>query len=88
MSANNRLDRREFMVAAASAAAVAYVPFGSFASPVVGATRPTELLADWSIDDQWGVVPRWDAIACAPHHADEARLAALGVHPADLQFVV
>jgi hypothetical protein len=85
MSRDIRFDRREFIVAAASAAAVSYVPFGSFAAPAVGATRPSELLADWSIDDQWGVVPRWDAIPCAPRQADDLRLAA--VHPADLAFV-
>ena len=86
MSADNRIDRRGFIVAAASAAAVAYVPFGSFAATPVGATEAGELLADWSIDDQWGVNPRWDAIPCVAQHADDARLAA--VHPADLAFVV
>jgi hypothetical protein len=85
MSETQRIDRRGFIVAAASAAAVAYVPFGSFAAPAVGATETRELLADWSIDDQWGVVARWDAIPCVPQHADDARLAA--VHPADVQFV-
>jgi hypothetical protein len=86
MSADNRFDRREFIVAAASAAAVAYVPFGSLAAPAVGAAQPTELLADWSIDDQWGVIPRWDAIPCTPRQADDPRLAA--AHPADLNFLV
>ena len=86
MSERHHIDRREFIVAAASAAAIAYVPFGSFAAPAVGATQQSALLADWSIDDQWGVVPRWDAIPCAPHQADAELLAA--VHPADRAFVV
>jgi hypothetical protein len=81
-------DRREFIAAAAGAAAVAYLPFGSAAAtPVVGASEPQALLADWSIDDQWGVYPRYDAIPSAPPHAEvDTRLAA--VHPADLPFVV
>ena len=86
MSERRAIDRRQFIVAAASAAAVAYVPFGSIAAPAVGATQTRELLADWSIDDQWGVVARWDAIPCAPQQADDARLA--GVHPADRAFLV
>jgi hypothetical protein len=79
-----RYDRREILAAAAGAAAVACVPFGSFATPALGAPR-FEPLTDWSIDDQWGVVPRWDAIACAPQHRDDTRLAF--VHPADAAFV-
>ena len=86
MSERHRFDRREFIVAAASAAAVAYVPFGSFAAPAVGATHGRELLADWSIDDQWGVCPRWDSIPCVPQHATETVSAA--VHPADVQVLV
>jgi hypothetical protein len=85
MSERQGLDRRGFIVAAASAAAVAYVPFGSLAAPAVGATETRELLADWSIDDQWGVVARWDAIPCVHQQEDSARLAA--VHPADLAFL-
>jgi hypothetical protein len=80
-------DRREFLAAAASAAAVAYVPFGSVAAaPSVGAVQPQDLLADWSIDDQWGVYPRYDALPSTPTpQVDELRLAA--VHPADLPFL-
>jgi hypothetical protein len=86
MSDGYHMSRRELIVAAASAAAVAYVPFGSLAAPAVGASEPRALLADWSIDDQWGVVPRWDAIPSAPHQANGELLAA--VHPADREFVV
>jgi hypothetical protein len=86
MSTSTRLyDRREILAAAAGAAAVVCVPFHSFATPALGAPR-VEPLADWSIDDQWGVVPRWDAIPCVPHQSDEALLAAVAA--TDLQFVV
>jgi hypothetical protein len=86
MTADPRLyDRRELLTVAAAAAAVAYLPFGSFAAPAVGATERRELLADWSIDDQWGVCPRWDSIPCTPQYADDPRFASL--HPADAQFV-
>jgi len=81
--------RREFIVAAAAAGAVAYLPFGAApavgAVPAVGATEPHRLLADWSIDDQWGVYPRYDAIPSTPQHHEDPRQAA--VHPADLQFL-
>jgi hypothetical protein len=85
MSATTRLyARREVLAAAASAAAVMAVPFGSFATPTLGAPR-VEPLSDWSIDDQWGVVPRWDAISSVPQHRDDARLAL--VHPVDQAFL-
>jgi hypothetical protein len=79
--------RRDFLAAAAGAAAVAYLPFGSAAvAPAVGATERKDLLADWTIDDQWGVYPRYDAIAQVPTHRDDPRLAA--ADPADVQFLV
>jgi hypothetical protein len=85
MSATTRLyDRREILAAAAGAAAIACLPFPSLATPTLGA-EPSEPLVDWSIDDQWGVVPRWDAIPSVPRHLDDARVA--GVHPADARFV-
>jgi hypothetical protein len=64
----------------------AYVP-SAFAAPrpAVAASRASAPLADWSIDDQWGVVPRWDAIPSAPRQHDDERFAA--VHPADAAFV-
>jgi hypothetical protein len=85
MSITTRLyDRREMLAAAASAAAVVSLPMRSFATPALGAPC-VEPLADWSIDDQWGVVPRWDAIPCAPQHRDDARLAL--AHPVDHAFL-
>ena len=85
MSTTTRLyDRREILAAAAGAAAIAYLPFPSLATPTLRAER-REPLADWSIDDQWGVVPRWDAIPSVPQPCDDAHVA--GVHPADARFV-
>jgi hypothetical protein len=85
MSTTTRLyDRREILAAAAGATAIACLPLPSLATPTLGAER-REPLADWSIDDQWGVVPRWDAIPTVPQHRDDARLAA--AHPADARFV-
>jgi hypothetical protein len=86
MSARTNLyDRREILAAAAVAAAGACLPFRSFATPALGAAPQREPLADWSIDDQWGVVPRWDAIPCVPQHRDELRFAA--IHPVDASFL-
>ena len=82
----NAWDRRDFLAAAAGAAAVAYLPFGSAtAAPAVGVPERKDLLADWTIDDQWGVYPRYDAIVQVPTPREDPRLAAL--HPADLQFL-
>jgi hypothetical protein len=82
----NACDRREFLAAAVSAAAVAYLPFGAaVAAPAVGAQHAKELLADWSIDDQWGVYPRYDAVPFVPSQREDRRLAA--VDPADLPFL-
>lgn len=83
-TSTRRYDRREILAAAAGAAAVACVPFSSYATPALGAPR-FEPLADWSIDDQWGVVPRWEAIPSVPQHLDDARLAF--AHPVDRAFL-
>jgi 3'-phosphoadenosine 5'-phosphosulfate sulfotransferase (PAPS reductase)/FAD synthetase len=86
MSTTRRLyDRREILAAAAGVAAAAGLPFSSFATPALGAPR-VQPLADWTIDDQWGVVPRWDAIPCVPRQSDDARVAL--AHSADVGFLV
>ena len=86
MSATQRLyDRREVLAAAAGAAAIACVPFSSLATPALGAPARAEPLADWSIDDQWGVVPRWDAIPSTAQQRENPGLALM--HPADAPFV-
>jgi len=85
LSATTRVyDRREILAAATIAAAAACLPFPQLATPALGAGR-REPLADWSIDDQWGVVPRWDAIPTKAQHRDDARLAL--VAPADHAFL-
>jgi hypothetical protein len=85
MSITTRLyDRRDILAAAASAVAIGALPLRSLATPALGAPR-VEPLADWSIDDQWGVVPRWEAIPYVTQHRDDARVAL--VHPADRAFL-
>ena len=86
MSTNTHLyDRREILAAAAGAAAGACLPFASLATPVLGAPERVEPLVDWSIDDQWGVVPRWDSIPCVPQHRADGRVAL--AHPVDIGFL-
>ena len=86
MSAQTNLyDRRQILAAAAGAAAVACLPFHSLATPALGAPELREPLADWSIDDQWGVIPRWDTIPCVPQHGADPRLAL--ANPGDLLFL-
>jgi hypothetical protein len=76
-------DRRELIVAAGAAAAVAYLPAAAFAAQV-GAAQPK--LADWHIDDMWGVYPRpSEPIGFAPPR--DAELVAAH-HPADTAFLV
>jgi hypothetical protein len=81
------IDRRELIIGAGAVAAAACLPVAlAVAAPAAGSDSPRATLADWHVDDMWGVYPR-------PHEAigygrprDEAPLAA-AVHPADLQFV-
>jgi hypothetical protein len=82
------LDRREFIVAA-GAIAVAYAPFSALAhvEPATPVAATSVLLDDWTIDDMWGVYPRYaDPIGYAPPREDAERTAA--VAPVDLGFVV
>ena len=81
------LDRREFMVTAGAAAAAACLPVAlAVASPAVGDATPHAQLADWTIDDMWGVYPRpSEPIGYARPHGDGELHAA--VQPADWQFV-
>jgi hypothetical protein len=50
-------DRREFIVAA-GAIAVAYAPLAAMAQVAAPLAHPV-LLEDWTIDDMWGVYPRY-----------------------------
>jgi hypothetical protein len=80
------LDRREF-IAGAGAVAAACLPVAlAVTEPAVGAATPRATLADWHVDDMWGVYPRpSEAIGYGRPHGDGELVAA--VHPADLQFV-
>jgi hypothetical protein len=81
------LDRREFIVMAGAAAAVVCLPVAfAVATPAVGEVIPQATLADWSIDDMWGVYPRpSEPIGYGRPRGDGESLAA--VHPADRQFL-
>lgn len=80
-------DRREFIVTAGAAAAAACLPVAlAAAAPEVGETTQQAKLADWTIDDMWGVYPRpSEPIGYGRPRGDGESLAA--VHPADWQFL-
>jgi hypothetical protein len=82
------LDRREFLAGAGSVAALACLPIAlATAAPAIGHATPHAMLADWHVDDMWGVYPRpSEAIGYGRPYGDGELLAA--VHPADLQFLV
>jgi len=84
---NQTFDRRELIAAAAALAAAACLPVSfTAAAPAVGAATPRATLADWHIDDMWGVYPRpSEPIGYSRPHGDGELVAA--VHPADLQFL-
>jgi hypothetical protein len=74
----NVWDRRDFLARSRRGGRrVSAVSARRPSSPAVGATERNDLLADWSIDDQWGVYPRYDAIVQVPTHRDDPRLAAV-----------
>jgi hypothetical protein len=81
------LDRRDFIASAGALVAVACLPvtFAAAAASVGDATlRAT--LADWHIDDMWGVYPRpSEPIGYGRPHGDGELVAA--VQPADLQLL-
>jgi hypothetical protein len=81
------LDRREFFAGAGAVAAVACLPIAlATAAPAVGHATPRATLADWHVDDMWGVYPRpSEAIGFGRPRGDGELVA--GVHPADLQFL-
>jgi hypothetical protein len=82
------LDRREFIVGTGALAAATCLPVAlALAEPPVVAATPRATLADWHVDDMWGVYPRpSEAIGYGRPHGDGEPVAA--VHPADLQYVV
>ena len=80
-------DRREFIASAGALAASACLPTALMAAePAVGDATPRATLADWHVDDMWGVYPRpSEAIGYGRPHGDGELIA--GVHPADWQFL-
>jgi hypothetical protein len=88
MSTPQRIDRREFMVGVAATGLAVTLPVAlAVSTPAVGAPAPRAALADWHVDDMWGVYPRpHEAVGFGRPHSDGERLAV--VHPADLAFVV
>lgn len=81
------LDRREFIAGAGALVAAASLPIAlATAASRVGGVTAHATLADWHVDDMWGVYPRpSEAIGYGRPHGDGELLAA--VHPADLQFL-
>jgi hypothetical protein len=87
MSTGPILDRRQFVAAAGAAAAVAVLPV-TLAAPgaAVGGAARRATLADWHIDDMWGVYPRpHEAVGFGRPHGDGELVTA--VPPADRAFV-
>ena len=81
------LDRRELIAGVGALAAVACLPVAlAAAEPAVGDATPRATLADWHIDDMWGVYPRpSEPIGFGRPHGDGELVAR--IHPADVQFV-
>jgi hypothetical protein len=77
-------DRREFIAGAGALAIVASLPVALAAA---GDATPKATLADWHIDDMWGVYPRpSEPIGFGRPHRDGEPLVA-AVAAADLQFL-
>jgi hypothetical protein len=84
---NTTVDRREFIAGASVLAAAACLPVAlATAAPAVGAATPCATLADWHVDDMWGVYPRpSEPIGYGRPHGDGELVAR--VHPADVHFL-
>lgn len=82
------VDRREFLVGAGAVVVAGALPLTlAVATPPSGDVTPRAQLADWHIDDMWGVYPRpHEAIGYGRPRGDGELIA--GVHAVDLQFVV
>jgi hypothetical protein len=81
------IDRREFIVGAGAVAAAACMPVAlAVAEPAVGGVTARATLADWHIDDMWGVYPRpSEPIGYGRPHGDGELVAAVAA--ADLPFL-
>jgi len=87
MSATPGIDRREFLVGAGAAVVGSALPLTlAVAVPATGDTTPRAQLADWHIDDMWGVYPRpSEAIGYGRPRGDGELFASVAA--VDLQFV-
>lgn len=87
MSATFGLDRREFLAGAAATGLAVTLPVAlARAVPAVGGPTPSAKLADWHVDDMWGVFPRpHEAVGFGRPRGDGEPLAA--VDPVDIGFV-
>ncbi len=87
MSTTPGLDRREFLVGAGAAIAASALPVAlAVATPPTGDAQPPAELADWHIDDMWGVYPRpSEAIGYGRPRGDGELFAS--VQAVDMQFV-
>ena len=81
------LDRREFIAGAGAAATAVCLPVTlAIAAPSVGGTSPSAALADWHVDDMWGVYPRpSEPIGYGRPHGDGELVAAVAA--VDLAFL-
>ena len=71
MSMGPKLDRREFVGTVGVAAVTAFLPLAVGAQSPVRSTSSREILSDWTIDDMWGVYPRYaDPIGYGRAHDD------------------
>jgi TAT (twin-arginine translocation) pathway-exported protein len=80
-------DRRDFIAGAGAVAAVAFLPVAlATPAPAVGDAVPRATLADWHVDDMWGVYPRpSEPIGYGRPHGDGELVAAVAA--ADRQFL-
>ena len=59
MSTTPNVDRREFIIGVGATVVASALPLAlSVAAPSTGNATPRAQLADWHIDDMWGVYPR------------------------------
>ena len=88
MSHDPAFNRRELIAAAGAVAAAACLPVAlAVAAPAVGERQARATLADWHVDDMWGVYPRpSEPIGYGRPHGD-GELVVAAVAAADLQFL-
>jgi hypothetical protein len=80
------LDRRELIAGAGAVVAIACLPVALATAPAVGDAVPRATLADWHVDDMWGVYPRpSEPIGYGRPHGDGELVATVAA--ADLQFL-